>query len=140
MYDAGVEVISKIKGGLEMAKEYRHVNLWPSIFSGFQIIANRMTPPHRDPGGCPTHYDLLISAGTHTSCEMKLRELGLHLSYRPGTMVLLCGKVIMHEVEEWSGGERICVAHWMKDAIHSRLDMPRPAWLNRDGYLRTFCK
>ena len=59
----------------------------PSIFSGCQVIVNWVTPPHQDAGGCPTHYDLLVSAGTHTKAELIVPELGVHLSYRPGDVV-----------------------------------------------------
>ena len=58
------------------------------------------------------HYDLLVSAGTHKEAELHLPELGLHLKYNPGVVVVLCGKVFLHEVQDWLGGERVCVAHY----------------------------
>src|SRR5882672_253709 len=64
LYNSGLNAIELIKQGREMAKRHPHQQLWPSIFSGSQVIVNRVTPPHRDSGGCPMHYDLLVSAGT----------------------------------------------------------------------------
>ena len=73
---------------------------------------------------CPTHYDILVSAGTHTKAKLSVPELGVHLSYRPGDVVALHGKLFMHEVGEWSGGERIYVSHYMKDNDHEHLKVP----------------
>jgi len=53
---------------------------------------------------------LLVSAGTHTKAELSVPELGVHLSYRPGDVVAVCGKVFLHEVADWSGRrEGLCV-------------------------------
>jgi len=57
-----------------------------------------------------------------------LLELGVHLSYRPGDVVALSGKLFMHEVGELSGGVRICVSHYMKDNVHEHLEVNRPNW------------
>ena len=46
----------------------------------------------------------------------------------------LCGKVFLHEVQDWMGGERVCVAHYMKDFVHERLGVPRPALPREDDY------
>src|SRR5882724_357985 len=115
LYNCGLKAIMLIKQGREMAKPHPHQQTWPSIFSGSQVIFNWVTPPHWDSGGCPTHYDLLVSAGTHTKAKLNVPELGVHLSYRPGDVVALPGKLFMRE---WSGGERICVSHYIKDNVH----------------------
>jgi len=46
LYDSGLKAIELIKQGREMAKPHPHQQLWPSIFSGCQVIVNRVTPPH----------------------------------------------------------------------------------------------
>ena len=134
LYDFGLAAACKVKNGVEMAKTYRNVQLWPSVYTAMQVIVNCKTPPHRDEGGCPTHYDLLVSAGTHDNAAFKIKELGLSLSYSPGTLVSLCGKVFLHEVRQWEG-ERICVAHFIKDSVHDRLQCPRPEWPALSNYL-----
>ena len=79
LYLAGVEAISKIKRakvsdseegvvveGLNVkVKTHKHVSWWNSVFTGIAVIANRITPRHRDSGGAWCWYDLLFSAGTH---------------------------------------------------------------------------
>ena len=67
-----------------------------------------------------------MSAGTHKEAELGLPELGLHLKYSPGDVMALCGKVL-HEVQDWLGGERVCVTYYMKDFVHEYLSVPHPA-------------
>jgi len=105
------------------------------VWSGLAIIVNRTTPWHRDQGGAPTHYDLLLSAGTHTDCVLDIPISGLTLSYLPGTVVPIVGKVIGHGVRVWDGGERICQARFIKDAVHDRLGLVRPEWVHHNTYI-----
>jgi len=76
-----------------------------------------------------------MSAGTHTKAELSVPELGVHLSYRPGDVVAVCGKVFLHEVADWSGGERVSVSHYMKDNVHERLKVCHPNWPREEDYL-----
>ncbi|KAI6126956.1 hypothetical protein F5141DRAFT_1060598 [Pisolithus sp. B1] len=72
---------------------------WPSIYLGIDVIVNQETPPHLDQVSAPSLLDLV-----------------------PGTMIYLAGKLLTHSVPKWETGERIALAHHMKDAVHSRLD------------------
>lgn len=140
MYDIGKEAIIKTKLGVEMDGLHDNVQLWPSVFTALEVIVNRKTAAHRDKGGCHTHFDLLVSLGTHKKAMLHLRELKLSFLYLPGTMAAICGKVFLHEIVDgeggkgWDGGERICVAHYMKDKVHNRLGLPRPTWPMRERY------
>jgi len=69
-----------------------------------------------------------VSAGTHTKAELSVPDLGVHLSYRPGDVVAVGGKVFLHQVGDWSGGERVCVSHYMKDKVHECLEVGHPNW------------
>jgi hypothetical protein len=106
------------------------------VWSGFAQIVNRRTPLHRDTGGAPSDYDFLLSGGTHTKCLLEVRELGLGLSYTPGTGILIAGKVLRHGVDTWEGGERICHAKFIKDSVHDRLGQQRPSWVLHEDYFR----
>jgi len=134
MYDAGREAIKEVQLGKEMHRTHENVALWPSVFTGMQIIANRTTRYHRDPGAASTYYDLLLSLGTHTTADLSLPEFGAHLYYPPGSIVQLSGKIFLHGVEDWEGGERICLAHMMKDNVHGRLNIQRPTWPETKHY------
>jgi hypothetical protein len=133
LYILGQAAIEKVKHGIEMAAQYKNMDLWPSVYTAMQVIVNQVTIPHRDEGGCPTHYDLLASTGVHRGVMLDLPELGLLLLYSPGMLVSLCGKLFFHEVHQWEG-ERICLVHFIKDTVHERLEVPRPAWPQRSNY------
>jgi len=49
--------------------------------------------------------------------------------------VAVCGKGFLHEVRDWSGGERVCMSHYMKDNVHERLEVHHPNWPGK----RTTC-
>ena len=134
-YDVGLDAIQLIKQGTHLHGTHPNIDHWISVWSGLAIIVNRKTPWHRDQGGAPTHYDLLLSAGTHTDCVLDIPILGLTLSYLPGTVVAIVGKVIGHGVRVWDGGERICQARFIKDAVHDRLGLVRPEWVNHNTYI-----
>ena len=85
-------------------------------------------------GAAPSEYDFLFSGGTHTECFLEVRELGARLSYLPGTGIAISGKVLRHGVMSWEGGERICHARFIKDAVHDRLGQPRPDWVCHENY------
>jgi hypothetical protein len=129
LYRASQESIFKIKNNeTPVARYHPNVQLWPSVFGAIQVIVNRQTPCHRDQGGFPTSYDLLLSIGTHTEARMTLREIGATFKYTPGSVMFLSGKVLLHECMSWSGGERICVTHFVKDSVHERCAIQRPSW------------
>ncbi|KAG1841840.1 hypothetical protein F4604DRAFT_1939205 [Suillus subluteus] len=58
-YLAGAESVSMLKNMVQTPNPV----VWPSVFSGIEVIVNRETPYHRDPGASPSVYDLLVSLG-----------------------------------------------------------------------------
>ncbi|KIJ61164.1 hypothetical protein HYDPIDRAFT_73855, partial [Hydnomerulius pinastri MD-312] len=83
---------------------------WPSDFSGIDVITNQLTPEHRDPGGAPTFYNLLVSLGKGHEVVLHMGNIDADLAYSPGTAVLLTGRILVHSVPRWGGGERLTVA------------------------------
>jgi hypothetical protein len=145
LYLAGHEAISKVKRpkalGIKI-KTHQHVDSWNSAFTGISVIANRVTPRHRDSGGSFPWCDLLFSAGRHRGAFLGLDDIGAELSYNPGTAVALCGKVLSHSLPGWMDGERICIAYFMRNMVHDRLKVYHPEWSTQAQYLhhmnRTF--
>ena len=131
-YGIGAQAINMLK--FEGNVSHPNVSIWPSVFSGMAVIVNRATPAHRDKGASPPVFDLLASFGTHVSATISMPDIQADLSYAPGTIVLVCGRVLRHEVQIWEGGERICMAHYMRDNVHNRLGLPRPGWVNMNTY------
>jgi hypothetical protein len=99
---------------------------WPTIYSAMDVIANRITPGHCDEGGADSYYDHLICLGHKHDARFCLDDLEGTFAYPPGTSILFSGKGLAHSVPEWSGGERMVIAHYTKDAIHDRMGVARP--------------
>ncbi|KAG2030611.1 hypothetical protein BDR03DRAFT_822265, partial [Suillus americanus] len=119
-------VVEELQGsGRQISAPIFH---WPLIFSGLEIIANRTTLSHQDAGGSPTLFDLLISLGSSHEAKLTLADVGAELDYNPGTMVFISGKVLQHSIGPWGPGERLIIAHFMKDKIHSRVKVSRPTF------------
>ncbi|KAG1819830.1 uncharacterized protein BJ212DRAFT_1267380, partial [Suillus subaureus] len=108
---------------------------WPSIFSGLEIIANQVTFSHRDGGGSPSLLDLLVSLGRNHHATLALANLKAELDYSPGTMVYISGRVLEHSVGPWLNGEQFIIAHFMKDAVHNRVGVPRPGFPMQSFFL-----
>ncbi|KAI6113793.1 hypothetical protein EDD16DRAFT_1483784 [Pisolithus croceorrhizus] len=109
---------------------------WPSIYVGIDVIVNQETP-HLDKVSAPSLLDLLVSLGTHDA-QFHVSDLGSIFSYQPGTMVYLAGKLLHHSVPKWEKGERIALAHYMKDAVHNRFGLPRPSFTQQKDLLGKF--
>ncbi|KAG1893225.1 uncharacterized protein F5891DRAFT_1196677 [Suillus fuscotomentosus] len=106
LFQAGIsafcEVIKEVR---RPPKKPTPVEYWPSIFSGLDIIANRVTFSHRDAGGSPSLLDLLVSLGRNHHATLALEDLKAELDYSPGTMVYISGRVLEHSVGPWLNGE-----------------------------------
>jgi hypothetical protein len=115
LYDLGILAIQEFHEGRHHYK--LNVNLWTSVWTRFSMIVNRITPFHKDGGGAPTDYDLLVSSGTHKGCVLNIPDIGLTVNYLPGTAVLFIERILRHGVVEWEDGERICQACFCKRSL-----------------------
>lgn len=113
-----------------------NVKKWPCAFSGIGVIVNRNTLPHRDPGGCHEWYDLLVGAGTYRKAYLVVKDIGAKFEYNPGTGIAICGKLLMHSVVGWEGGDRICYAHFIRDNVLERLGLEQSDWVKIGEYHR----
>ena len=132
LFEDGNKATEKIK---EMFPDHPSVHNWPSCFSGITVIVNRKTPPHRDKGCRPEWYDMLVAAGNYTEAYLTLPDLSAQLLYTPGTAVAICGKVFRHQVSEWRGGERICYAHYLRNNVLNRFNIPVSTWVQYQRYI-----
>jgi hypothetical protein len=132
LYKMGKLCIAQLK---ETHQDHRNVDLWPSAFGGLGIISNRTTPDHRDVGGCYPWYDILVAAGNYNEAFLDIKDLGTRLTYNPGTVVAICGKLLRHGVKDWAGGERLCYAHYLRGNVAHRLHMDIPHWVKYQTYM-----
>lgn len=107
---------------------------WESIYTGIQVICNRLTPSHRDSKGRAEWYDLLVGLSTTSLPYLVVSELGLEMAYYPGTVVGLCGNVLEHGVRSWGSGDRICYAHFMREAVRKHFGIPAAGWAMLSKY------
>lgn len=134
LYDAGSSVIAQLHTGLPLSWTVPVVQEWQSVFSAVGLIANRKTLPHKDPGGWPQAYDLLGSFGAHSDARLVVDDVGCAFDYNPGTMVGICGRVLQHSCTDWTGHDRVCLAHYVKQSIFDRLKVPTSSWVPFTDY------
>jgi hypothetical protein len=140
-YSAAVQIMARLRTDPTLSGRHPKVATWPSdTWQGISAIINRLTPPHRDPSGSKTGYDLLVSAGTAQSATLRLRDIGATLAYRPGTAVLITAALLTHEVGEWGEGDRICFAQWLRRKSLVDNHIPEPEWCTVEECYRVWEK
>jgi hypothetical protein len=105
---------------------------WESIFTAISLIINRTTVVHRDSRSDQAWYDFLLTLGSYRYAEMELRELGLRLSYTPGTAVAFCANVFEHSVAGWGPGDRICYAFFNRKVVLERFGENKAGWMTEN--------
>ncbi|KAI1783698.1 hypothetical protein LXA43DRAFT_864965, partial [Ganoderma leucocontextum] len=81
---------------------------WPFIHSSAQIIANRVTPYHRDRSSPISFHDMLLTMGTYgEQAVIDLENLGVSVPYESGTMLSLAAYLVSHGAP-MCNGNHIC--------------------------------
>jgi len=107
---------------------------WPSPFTCIELLVNRSTGLHHDTGGSWTMHDVLASFGSGHDAVFHIHELGADICFPPGSLIMLLSKMFQHSAD-WTIGERICVAHFMKDQVHDRVGVASPRLPRLGEYL-----
>lgn len=139
------EMMRAIKAGdynINKFDQYaEQIGEWPSSFSGIAIICNRKTKAHTDTNGDLKWYDYLLSLGSHSMQAgrenrtfLELDQIGAKLSYAPGTVIALSGKLLKHAVRTWDTEDRVCFAHFIRDKIHAKTGLEKPSWVEFTDY------
>lgn len=126
-FQAGVQMMRKAKAGNGLQHIFKHSNLWSSVFTGVAIIANRVTPSHRDQSGRPQWYDLLVSSGTDSQSRLILSDIGADIRYCPGDVCFVSGAVLQHAVLDWDEGNRLAYAQYHRANVAERMAIPAGA-------------
>ena len=137
LYAAGIQALTTLASHPELVKEGDELaailQVWSSPYSSYSIISNRESIGHQDNNSRPAWYDMLVSVGTYNEGVLTLPGLGLTFQYNPGTVVGLCGKLLKHAVPEVVGN-RVCLAYYMRDKVHERIEVSAPGWMTLDKY------
>ena len=135
LHKAGAAARDKLRRSPEHERHHAYARAWTSVYSGVSVVANRACIPHRDPGGRPDWFDMIVTLGSYEEAIMRWPDLGVSLDYPAGTVVFLAVKLIRHQVLHTVGGERLCHVWFMRDLVHERLEIPSTEWANyRRGY------
>ena len=63
-------------------------NEWQSVYTGINVISNRLTPAHRDSKGRPEWFNTLANyCDGDSQPRLQITDLGLDLEYSSGTVV-----------------------------------------------------
>jgi hypothetical protein len=95
---------------------------WASVDSllleGCELLFNRCSGRHWDNQDPRLAYAGLYAAGNFTSggC-LYFPQLNLHIRLLPGDFVLLCGRVLEHEIEAWEGGQGVSIPHFTHTSL-----------------------
>ena len=120
-FDAGFEAL--FRAGERYPAVAKALETWPFVFHSLHVLANRETPFHRDVSSHPTWYDILLTLGSYERAQLVTRNLGMQVSYKPGTAVLLSSFVVHHGVAQVPP-DRICYAFFMSRALHCNMGTP----------------
>lgn len=138
LYRAGRQAWHTLSSHPSLVKESSELlNILPayrSPFTAYSVISNRKTPVHRDNYSRPPWFDLLATVGTYLRGKLCLPGLGITLEYNPGAIVAICGQLIKHAVPEVEG-DRVCVAHFMREKVQTRLEVPPATWAKMAMYI-----
>ena len=104
---------------------------WPTVFNAVQIICNRQSPWHRDSAGMPPWFDMLITLGSYKRATLVLRNLGVQVAYKPGSIALISSLLVHHGVAEVQP-DRICYSWFMTQALHSNHMISSASWVVRE--------
>jgi len=122
--------LQKLETTKEVAKD------WQSVHTGIAVVSNRKSPFHRDLKGRPEWYDTLLNySESQIPPRLLVDDIGLDLEYSSGSVIALCGSILQHGVEPWGVGDRVCYAHFMRESVRDRLDVPPAGWVHTDQYL-----
>jgi hypothetical protein len=99
----------------------------PLLMEGRAIMYNRKTPSHTDRLDPFRAWATMITFGKFTQGgECYIERLRLHIRYLPGDAIIIRGRILPHEVEEWGRGQRISIAHFTHTALWKSEGMTCP--------------
>jgi hypothetical protein len=89
----------------------------PLQMEGRELMYNRQTPLHPDSSDHKHGWAVLVVVGPFTGGELYIPCLNLRMRYTDGTMIMVRGKILPHQVEAFSNGQRISIAHFTHRAM-----------------------
>ncbi|KAJ7821431.1 hypothetical protein B0H14DRAFT_3471493 [Mycena olivaceomarginata] len=96
----------------------------PLLMEGREFMFNRQTPLHPDLSDEPGFWAALTVVGTFRGGPLYIPCLNLRMLYTHGTMILVRGRLLPHEVEAFSDGQRVTIAHFTHRTLGRLVVLP----------------
>lgn len=74
------------------------------------LLVNLMTDDHRDASDWRHGFAGLVTVGKFEGGDLLLRELGLRIESKPGTLQLIRGRELRHSITKWKGRRFVVVS------------------------------
>ena len=68
-------------------------------------------------------WAIIIYDGTFDSCTLEFPQLKVKVTLRPGDMVMLRGRDVLHEVKNWVSGERHLLVHFTHKTLWDQAEV-----------------
>jgi hypothetical protein len=102
----------------EMYPGYEAIALLDNlVYDGREVLWNVRSQLHSDRQDPVFSWAILCIFGDFKGGYLYMPNLGLRIRMEPGDIVFIKGRVLRHEVEEWSGGQRISVPHFTHTSV-----------------------
>ena len=95
-------------------------NLW----EGREIMFNRWSPAHFDQHDPHWSWACIVYFGDFDHAVMRFPQLNLEVVLRPGDVIYIRGRDLLHEVAEWAHGQRHFMVYFTHEALWDQLNVP----------------
>jgi hypothetical protein len=119
-YEALLRLRQAVHLKYPFASALNHID--PLLQEGRAIMWNRRTANHADSTDPVTAWVTLIVLGEFTKGDLYIKRLNLRLFYEPGTIIIIRGHILPHEVEIWEGGQRVSIVHFTHESFGRNLE------------------
>ena len=92
-------------------------------FEGRELQFNRFSLAHFDTQDPHWGWAIIIYYGTFDSCTLEFPQLKVKVTLRPGDMVMLRGRDVLHEVKNWVSGERHLLVHFTHKTLWDQAEV-----------------
>ena len=89
----------------------------PLLLEGREILFNRKSGLHNDQSDPHLAWAILLALGNFKGGYIRVPALGLRARLEPGDAIFIRGRVLKHEIEAWSGGQRISIPHFTHTSV-----------------------
>lgn len=93
------------------------------VYEGREILLNVRSGEHYDRQDPKRSWAGMVALGHHRGGYLVFPELGVRMRLEPGDIVFCRGRMLRHFVEDWEGGQRICLPHFTHSSIWRLMKM-----------------